>query len=180
MNYPEGQRPDAVDDIRDRWAQLRPELDLAPIPLIGRILRASALIVRSSDEVLARHALTRGEFDILTALRRSDAPQSPGTLRTIGLATGPATTKRLRSLEQRGLIARSANPADGRGALIALTADGAELVDRVFPDVLGIERELLARIPDSERAATADALRTLLASVEARADAASPSERRLP
>jgi DNA-binding MarR family transcriptional regulator len=170
VNYPESDHDrDAVDDIRDRWAELRPELDVAPIPLIGRILRASALIVRTSDEVLARKELTRGEFDILTALRRSAAPQSPGTLRTIALASGPATTKRLHSLEARGLVARSANPADGRGALIALTERGVALVDEVFPLVLDVEAEMLAGVPAAERASTAAALRTLLASVEARA-----------
>ncbi|NQX26200.1 MarR family transcriptional regulator [Microbacteriaceae bacterium VKM Ac-2854] len=170
MNYPESDaEPDAVERIHSRWAQLRPELDLAPIPLIGRILRAAALVVRTSDDVLAQHQLTRGEFDILTALRRADAPQSPGTLRTIGLASGPATTKRLRSLELRGVVARSANPADGRGALIALTAAGVALIDEVFPLVLGVEAEMLAGVPDAELAPTAAALRTLLASVEARA-----------
>lgn len=170
MNYPiDEPRRDAVDEIRDRWAQLRPELDVEHIPLIGRVLRAAALIVRTSDELLARHGLTRGEFDILSALRRAEAPQSPGTLRTIGLATGPATTKRLHALESRGLVARSANPADGRGALIALTAAGIAVIDEVFPLVLGVEAELLAGVPLGERAASAETLRGLLASVEARA-----------
>lgn len=167
MNYPE--RQDAVDTIRERWAQLRPELDLEPIDVIGRILRSSALIVRTSDELLSRHGLTRGEFDILTALRRAVTPQSPGTLRTIGLASGPATTKRLRALDSRGLVVRSANPADGRGALIALTAEGAALIDAVFPEILDVERALLERIPAASREATVEALRAVLASVEARA-----------
>lgn len=93
---------DAVDEIQHQWGRVRPELDLDGIAVVGRVLRSAALIVQRSDEVLARHGLSRGEFDILAALRRSGRPQSPGTLRTISLASGPATTKRLKSLAGRG------------------------------------------------------------------------------
>lgn len=157
---------DAVDEIRAQWQDLRPDLDLEVIDIIGRVSRSSALIVRASDLLLARSDLTRGEFDILTALRRTSTPQSPGSLRTIGLATGPATTKRLRSLVQRGYVERSVNPSDARGALIALTDLGTRLVDEVFPEVLALERELLGRVAPTERAAIADGLRQVLTSVE--------------
>lgn len=158
---------DAVDEIRAQWQGLRPDLDLEVIDIIGRVSRASALIVHASDVLLARSELTRGEFDILTALRRTSTPQSPGALRTVGLATGPATTKRLRSLVQRGYVERSVNPADARGALIALTAAGTRLIDEIFPEILELERGLLGQVPAGEWATITDALRRVLASVEA-------------
>nr|WP_301952318.1 MarR family transcriptional regulator [Rathayibacter sp. VKM Ac-2857] len=111
--------------------------------------------------------MTRGEFDVLTTLRRLAAPQSPTTLRTIGLASAPAVTKRLHALERRGLVLRTANPADGRGALIALTEEGTALVDAAFPEVLDVERELLAAVPDALRDDAARGLRAVLASIEA-------------
>ncbi|MDO9397529.1 MAG: MarR family transcriptional regulator [Herbiconiux sp.] len=164
---------DEIDAIRERWAALRPGLDTEPIDLLGRILRAAALVGRRGDEFLLRYGLTRGEFDILSALRRGGAPQSPGSLRTVSLASGPAVTKRLRSLEARGLVERSANPADGRGALIALTGDGVALIDEVFPRLLEVERALLAAVPDAARPAAVTGLRAVLASIEA-APAAGP------
>lgn len=157
---------DVIDGVRAAWAELHPELDTAPIDVIGRILRASALVTRAGDEFLARYGLTRGEFDILAALRRQPEPQSPGSLRTVALATGPATTKRLRSLEARMLVDRSPNPADGRGALISLSASGTALIDDVFPALLEVERGLLTGIPPAARPGLVDGLRALLAGLD--------------
>lgn len=161
-----GESNDSVDEIQTAWQRLRPELDVDVIGIVGRVLRSAALIVRRSDEVLGEYGLSRGEFDILAALRRSTAPQSPGSLRTISLATAPATTKRLKALEARGLVMRSANPADGRGALIALTADGELLVDRVFPAQLAAEQSLVAALSAEEAWGVEMGLRQLLASID--------------
>ncbi|KZX22359.1 MarR family winged helix-turn-helix transcriptional regulator [Rathayibacter tanaceti] len=166
MNDSEGRPVDAVDEIRAGWAALRPELDTSAIDVVGRVIRASALIVRATEALLAEHGLTRGEFDILTTLRRARTAQSPTSLRTIALASAPAITKRVHSLERRGLLRRSANPADGRSTLIALTEAGEELVDRAFPEVLAIERELLAGVSEERGAEASRSLRAVLASVE--------------
>jgi DNA-binding MarR family transcriptional regulator len=157
---------DAVDDIQTAWRRLHPDLDVDVIGIVGRVLRSAALIVRRSDEVLGEYGLGRGEFDILAALRRSSAPQSPGSLRTISLATAPATTKRLKALEARGFVVRSANPTDGRGALIALTAEGQLLVDRIFPAQLKAEQSLVAALSAEEARGLESGLRRLLASID--------------
>lgn len=157
---------DAVDEIRAEWGALRPDLDLEAIGIVGRVLRSAARIIDHSDDVLADHGLTRGEFDILAALRRSGEARSPGELRTISLATAPSTTKRLKALALRGLVDRSTNPSDGRGALIALTAPGRALVDEVFPLQLEAERSLLAGMSVAERAALERSLVLLLGSIE--------------
>ena len=91
---------------------------------------------------------------------------SPGELRTISLATAPLTTKRLKGLEHRGLVERSSNPADGRGALIALTDSGRALTDEVFPLQLSAEEALLAGLTTDERTALERSLVLLLASIE--------------
>ncbi|PPF40565.1 MarR family transcriptional regulator [Rathayibacter sp. AY1A2] len=169
MNDSEGQPSDAVDEIRAGWAVLRPELDTSAVDVVGRVIRASALIVRATEELLAAYGLTRGEFDVLSTLRRAGAPQSPTTLRTIALASAPAITKRVHSLERRGLVRRAANPADGRGSLITLTREGEELVDRAFPEVLDAERALLSGVPADLRTEASRSLRAVLASVEAAA-----------
>lgn len=159
---------DVVDEIREGWAGLRPDLDTATIDIVGRMLRAAAVITRRGDEFLARYGLGRGEFDILAALRRQGGPQSPGALRTVSLATGPATTKRLRALESRALVRRSANPADGRGALIALTPAGETLIDEVFPQLLAVETALLDGVPADAADGVVAALRLTLGSIEGR------------
>ncbi len=162
MSHGSLRQPDDVDRIREEWGALHPEFETEVIELTGRILRSAAVVTRAGDDFLARYELTRGEFDLLSALRRADGPRSPGELRTISLASGPATTKRLKALEQRRLVRRSPNPVDGRGAFIQLTADGRDLIDRVFPELLARERELFRALPEAERPAAVDALRTLV------------------
>lgn len=160
---------DAIDAIEREWRAIRPEQDLAPIAIVGRLLRAAALTLRRSDDALALRGLTRGEFDVLSALRRAGEPRRPSDLTTVSLASPPATTKRLKSLEARGLVIRSADPADGRGALISLTPAGADLIDGAFPAQLATERDLIGAIPPGSRDDVVAALRMLLASIE-RAD----------
>jgi DNA-binding MarR family transcriptional regulator len=157
---------DAIGDIQAQWRALRPDLDVDAIGIVGRVLRSAARIVQHSDDVLGAHGLTRGEFDILAALRRGDQPLSPGDLRTISLATGPSTTKRLKALELRGLVDRSTNPSDGRSVLIALTDRGRALVDDVFPVQLAAEDSLLAGLETDQRIALERSLALLLASIE--------------
>jgi len=164
---PHGAAPDAIDEIEAAWRAIGPRADLASIAIVGRLLRATALTLRRSDEVLALRGLTRGEFDLLSALRRAGGPQRPGALTTVSLASPAATTKRLKALAARGFVARHADPDDGRGALIALTAAGAELVDGALPALLARERDLLAGIPAERRDEVVAALRLLLASIEA-------------
>jgi DNA-binding MarR family transcriptional regulator len=157
---------DVVDEIRAGWAGLRPELDTSAVDVVGRVLRAAAVITRRGDEMLSGSGLGRGEFDILAALRRAGEPRSPGALRTVSLATGPATTKRLQALEARDLVVRTPNPHDGRGALIALSHEGERLIDEVFPQLLAVESQLVAGIPPDELAVVVAALRLTVASVE--------------
>jgi DNA-binding MarR family transcriptional regulator len=159
--------PDAIDAIEAAWRELRPDVDLATIAIVGRLLRATALTLRRSDDVLALRGLTRGEFDLLSALRRAGGPQKPSALTTVSLASPAATTKRLKALAERGFVVRAPDPDDGRGALIALTAAGVELVDSALPDLLERERDLLAGVPADRRDDVVAALRLLLASVEA-------------
>jgi DNA-binding MarR family transcriptional regulator len=157
---------DAIDEIRAQWRAIRPDLELDSIELTGRLLRVAALIERETGAYLSGIGLNRGEFDVLTALRRSDAPQSPGSLRTVSLVSAAAITKRVKALQQAGLVERHPNPEDGRGALISLTPRGRELVDQAFPEVLAIEHRLLASLSPSQHARAVTVARQLLRSAE--------------
>ncbi len=158
---------DAVDAIRARWEALRPGLDLSTMEVTARLLRAAALIERGTGDYFGRLGISRGEFDLLAALRRAGTPQTPGALHTVTLVSPAAITKRSAALRRSGLIERTRNPADGRGALISLTEAGRDLIDRAFPEVLAIERRMLADLSPAQRARAVTALRQILASAEA-------------
>jgi len=155
-------RRDWIDRTQARWVELRPELDLAPMGVVGRLLRAAQLIMAHCEAYLEPFDLSRAEFDIVSALCRGDGPISPGELTRQLMFTGPATTKRLRRLEHAGWIARSVNPDDARGFLIVASDDGARRFAELLPGYLGLEASLVSVLDDDERAALAATLRRLL------------------
>ena len=157
---------DAVDAISRQWQALRPGLDLSTLELVGRLLRAAALVDRETGTFLGELGLSRGEFDTLAALRRARTPQTPGSLRTVTLVSAAAVTKQIASLQRSGLVERSPNPADGRGALISLTPAGVRVIDDAFPQVLAIEQRMLGGLSAAQHARAVTALRQILASAE--------------
>jgi len=154
-------RGDVVDGMQREWSRLRPDLDFTSVGVIHRVLRASRLILETSDAFLADYGLTRGELDVLSALRRTGEPLSPTTLAQTLLVPRSAITMRLKALQARGLLNRTANPADGRSSLLVLTDTGAALVDEVIPAQLALEDALLAEAPAWAVEALVDPLRAL-------------------
>jgi DNA-binding MarR family transcriptional regulator len=164
---------DHIDRVRAEWAAERPELDTAPVEVVGRIGRLARLLDRRLDAVFAEHGLRRDTFDVLAALRRSGPPYelSPSDLYTRLMRTSGAVTNRLQRLEREGLVERVPDPRDGRGLLVRLTARGRRLVDRAAPPHLDNERELLGALSPAEQRTLARLLRKLLLSIEGEAGA---------
>lgn len=159
---------DAVDQITAQWRHERPDLDAAPMGIIGRISRIAALAERELDLVFAEHGLTAADFDVLATLRRSGTPfrLAPGELSRTTMVTTGGMTKRLDRLEQRGLVRREPDPSDRRGKLIALTRKGRDLVDHAVEAHLENEERLLTVLPAAKRRELAGLLRELLLSLD--------------
>lgn len=58
-------------------------------------------------------------------------PLAPSRLAELERIKRPTTTRVLRRLEEEALIERSADPSDGRGALVAITPSGAALLKKL-------------------------------------------------
>ncbi|MGW4487670.1 MarR family winged helix-turn-helix transcriptional regulator [Amycolatopsis sp. NPDC004368] len=157
---------DHVDSVLAQWAAQRPDLDVSPMAVIGRLKRVSRLIDTELARTFARHGLDAASFDVLACLRRSDPPHrlTPTELTRTAMVTSGAVTQRLDRLEDRGLISRSRSETDGRGVLVALTGEGRALIDRALPDHVDTERRVLDALTPPVQADLADALRTLLES----------------
>lgn len=69
-----------------------------------------------------------------------------------------------KALEERGLIGRAPNAADGRSHHLTLTPTGRELYDQIVPLALAMEAELETILGSEE----AQALQTMLAQLRAR------------
>jgi DNA-binding MarR family transcriptional regulator len=119
----------------------------------ARLTRAHLAASRVIDATLGAHGLKRGEFDLLASLRRASEPfrLSPGDLAKAMVLSPAATTHRMQRLEERGLVVRRPDPADGRYGVVELTDAGREVVDAAVTDHVATLDRLLGDLPTEER-----------------------------
>lgn len=146
---------DRVARIQAEWRRERPELDVSPQGIFGRLARLSIAIDAELEHVFQQHGLTTGEFDVLAALRRAGAPyeRTPSALAESTMITAGGLTKRVDRLEVAGLVSRRRSETDGRVRVVALTDAGLALVERSFEAHLANEHRLLAPLDAADRAA---------------------------
>ncbi|MGW7444631.1 MarR family winged helix-turn-helix transcriptional regulator [Kitasatospora sp. NPDC054795] len=147
--------PDHVAQIQAAWRRERPDLDVSPLAVIGRLHRLAARLTAELTLVYQRYGLGEGEFDVLAALRRAGAPyeRAPGELAAHTMVTTGAMTKRIDRLERAGLVTRRPAADDRRGRVVALTDAGRRLFDEAFTAHLRNEHRLLAHLSAEEAAA---------------------------
>jgi DNA-binding MarR family transcriptional regulator len=152
----------------EQWKRERPDLDVSPMGVLGRLNEASSLIARDRlAPLFARFGLQAGEFDVLATLRRSGAPYAltPTALYEATMVTSGAMTNRLDRLEKAGLILRGPHPNDRRGIVVQLTGKGLALIDEALTAHVANEHEILAGLSDAEREMLARLLGKLIASL---------------
>ncbi|WP_237565386.1 MarR family winged helix-turn-helix transcriptional regulator [Ornithinimicrobium cavernae] len=156
---------DRVSDFLRQWARERPDLEVAPMGVVGRLGRAAEMVARGTQEYFAAHGLQHGQFDVLATLRRSGRPftLTPGALADSTMLSQAAMTNRLTRLEAKGLIDRRTDPTNRRSVLVSLTDDGLALVDRIVEGHLENERRLLDPLTAAEQARLAALLEKWLA-----------------
>ncbi|MFC8450908.1 MarR family winged helix-turn-helix transcriptional regulator [Kitasatospora sp. NPDC057223] len=158
---------DHVDRVLEQWSAERPDLDVSPMAVIGRMKRLHQLIEAELRRTFAAHGLDAASFDVLATLRRSGPSHSltPAALMRSAMVTSGAITQRLDRLESRGLVTRTPSETDGRVVHVALSAEGLALIDRALPDHVATEHRLLAALTPDRRDTLADTLRDLLQSL---------------
>src|SRR3954462_3851147 len=107
---------DHMDDLIEQWRRQRPDLDVAPMGVVGRLFRGRALAAAELGPPLAALGLQSGWSDILAALRRAGPPYelNPTQLMRATLLTSGGTTKRLPPLPRAGPGGRPAHPPPPR------------------------------------------------------------------
>jgi DNA-binding MarR family transcriptional regulator len=159
---------DHIDEILEQWRRERPDLDVEPLGMVGRLIRTCALVDHDLTDGLAAYELQRGWFDLLAPLRRAGAPfeLTPTDLMRATMVSSGAITKRLDRLESAGLVERHPDPADRRGVLVRLTRTGKATIDDAIETHLANEARVLGALSASERAALDRLLRKLMVSLE--------------
>jgi DNA-binding MarR family transcriptional regulator len=159
---------DHVARIQQAWARERPDVDVRPQGVIGRLHRVAAHLTEQLCVVYRRHGLAEGEFDVLATLRRAGEPfeRAPGELAAFTMVTTGAMTKRIDRLERDGLVTRRPSTSDGRGRVVALTDAGRDLIDQAFTEHMRNERRLLDCLTPEDAAQLESLLTTWLACFE--------------
>jgi DNA-binding MarR family transcriptional regulator len=137
---------ESIVSIIAQWQREKPELDPGPMALFGALGRAYLLSSPVIEALMVQHSLARGTFDVLAALRRAGEPYClpPSQLSKSLMLSGAGMTNRLDRLEALRLIVRRPDPSDRRSIQIQLTTKGRQLVEKVTPQLVEIERQLVA------------------------------------
>lgn len=180
------------DDVVGRgiteWQTTRPDLDSSGKEVVGRLIRLHEVILKKIDTALQLHELTYLEYAVLATLRVSNEPYglAPGYLLSRLLCSSGGLSNLLKRLEKRQLIQRTADPKDGRGVLVKLTAQGQQLADQAMPTHAATELSLVSMLDQAERDVlgrllsrmlTGNAPELMLAALEGRKTGSNPSAR---
>lgn len=159
---------DHVDHILAQWRKERPDLDVGPMGLLGRLHRLSTHLGREVEAVLLRHGLSSSAFDVLATLRRAGSPYqlSPGDLLAMTMVSSGTMTNRIDQLEKAGLVERIHNPHDRRSVLISLTERGLAIVEDAVGAHVENQHRLVAHLSEEERAALNGLLKRFLQDFE--------------
>lgn len=153
---------DHVGRIMGQWAVERPDLDVAPQGIIGRLTRIAQHLDEELTVVYRSFGLGEGEFDVLATLRRTGEPfeLTPGALAASTMVSSGAVTKRVDRCLEKGWVTRRVSELDGRGRVVALTPAGRTLIDEAFEAHMANEHRLVEGLGDLERSRLAHLLET--------------------
>ena len=159
---------DHVDHILAQWRKERPDLDVGPMGLLGRLHRLRTHLGREVEAVLLKHGLSSSAFDVLATLRRAGPPYrlSPGDLLAMTMVSSGTMTNRIDQLEKVGLVERIHNPQDRRSVLISLTERGLAIVEDAVGAHVENQHRLVAHLSEEERAALNGLLKRFLQDFE--------------
>ena len=119
------------------------------------VQRAARTLARRFDDALRPVQLTHGQFSLLNALNRAEAPGMSEVAALLGMDRTTLTAN-LKPLERRGLVTLTVDPDDKRSRRLTLTTAGHTVLRAAVPvwrrTHAAIERALAAPGPDRLRA----------------------------
>src|SRR5260370_29074739 len=95
---------DHIDRLVLKWGKERPDYDLAPVQIIGRIGRIYEYVDRALEAKFAEFDISRASFDVLATLKRSGPPYrlSQRELMKNLLRTSGSMSIRIDAMERQG------------------------------------------------------------------------------
>jgi MarR family 2-MHQ and catechol resistance regulon transcriptional repressor len=146
----------------------RVEMTLVPgDPLAHRalesLLRAESSVRRRLSADIEREGLSATGFSVLVILTTAGGELPLRVLRARLQTSKANATEVVTTLELRGLVDRHRLTTDRRAAAVAITSDGSEIVDRLFPEHSERVAQAFAVLDDGEKRSLAQICRKLAA-----------------
>jgi DNA-binding MarR family transcriptional regulator len=141
-----------LNRIEKDWRRMQPDLDSVPM-LTGLLLdRLGSVFARHVEQTYSEEGINASNWDLLLTLMRSAPPQglTYTELGELAAVSGPSMTNRVTRLLDKGLVERVINGKDRRSALVHLTPQGRELVERLLPQHIACEQQALSVLTDEE------------------------------
>lgn len=108
------------------------------------LLRARETVMAGFRPILARHDVTEQQWRVIRVLGES-SPRDATDVADHCCILMPSMTRIIRALQDRGLITRARDEADGRRLVLAITPAGRDLLDQVTPHSLDVYRDIAER-----------------------------------
>ncbi|WP_432028950.1 MarR family winged helix-turn-helix transcriptional regulator [Streptomyces sp. 1222.5] len=125
--------------------------------LAGELRLAMGRIVRRLRQAHAVGDVSLSGVSVLARLART-GPDSPGSLADLERVRPQAMAGTLAGLEQRGLVSRAPDAADGRRAIVSLTEEGRAVLEQRRSESVARLARALDEVTPPERQALRDAL----------------------
>jgi DNA-binding MarR family transcriptional regulator len=117
-----------------------------PQPTLLYLIKQVELAVRSRlDDILRPAGISVLQYTALTVLERHPDLSSAQLARN-SFVTAQSMADMVVTMQERGLIERHRDPADGRRLVLALTPQGRTLLRRYRPKAAAVESEMLAAL----------------------------------
>ncbi len=115
------------------------------------MLNAHAVLMKQFAAADIWTDVSMREYDVLYTLSKCAGPVRISELNRHVLLSQPALSRLVNRLAERGLLARQADPADGRGVRLALTAAGRDVQRRIGRQhARGVARAMTAGLSPDE------------------------------
>jgi DNA-binding MarR family transcriptional regulator len=113
------------------------------------VQRAARALARHFDEALRSVGLTNGQFSLMMSLNRPEPPAMAAVASLLAMDRTTLTAA-LKPLQRRGLVRVTADRADRRSRLMALTPKGMALLAQGVPVWERVHHEVEDLLPDGD------------------------------
>lgn len=125
-------------------------LDPSASCALRSLLRAAHIVRRElTSRALHKYDITWTGFVVLWLAWICDGMETRHVAESAGISK-PTLTGVVTTLERRGLILRDGDGHDRRLVRLRLTADGARLIEQIYPEFNTAESELVAGLPGDD------------------------------